>query len=371
MGGIALVLTAWSAGLLEYNPDTLGEETADLISGTERLTAFTCRKGETKHLILHGNEDLFSPKGEEGITEGPGRETHNNLLGLQGGFRTDRIYDQGGLDNFFVDNFTLPPKIVRGVFIARIQALGGGGNDSLNLQHSPSNNIVSYNMNKKPNENTGWKVNGQIISTHLDLNLSLQENNNPTNRTLIDLLSESQTPTKLSVVLGDDHMIDFVGFAVCTKPEFNKGITFQVSTLDSVKDLVKLSCGTPNTEKKCNPYTGNLSCSTELPLTCFNDLNKPLPSALLNSIDKQKWSGGEVKFTPPLRADQFATEDDAHAFCAAQFGKNWRTADMQDGYLHFGYVASGQVPPHVNEAWISARAQPYANCWKIRDNTTP
>lgn len=371
VGGLALVLAAWKTGFLEFN-EAGNSARSSAISGIEMITSFTCAKGEKKHIFIRGAEDNFSPNGDETIAPNTAQQTFLEQLPVSSGITADRSYDSVGTDRQLVDDFVLPADIARGLFVTRIRPLGGGGNDYVKLIDTVSNSANTYHLITDYN-NDGWIHNGETLYTRLDLPLLTPSADRTTPikepDTLIQRLSKALTPTQITLSIGDDHIVDYSGFAVCTRPQFKRGITFQIAQNTNetgpLLGYVRLSCDAPRTGKKCDVYVGNLSCDAQRPLACFREDTLNAPESI-SKLYTEYWTGGALKFTKPLSANQFETEDDAHAFCASKFGGNYRAADVQDGYQHFTLIAEGSAP-EASEVWISQRNQPYTNCWALRD----
>ncbi|PHR60625.1 MAG: hypothetical protein COA43_05590 [Robiginitomaculum sp.] len=141
-----------------------------------------------------------------------------------------------------------------------------------------------------------------------------------------------------------------------------KGLTFSVSEYspDSVTGIAVLVCSELDGQtESCNPYQGDQLCSIALPVLCFQDVNALAPAPLKNT---KSWSGGIIATTPPIAANTFKTIANANAYCATQFGKNWRVANFHDGG-GWGLQAYGNIGTLKKHVWIDIKSQKQGTCW--------
>ena len=91
-----------------------------------------------------------------------------------------------------------------------------------------------------------------------------------------------------------------------------------------------------------------------------------LPAGLDNSDPYYSWAGGVVATTQPVAGSTFGTIAAANAYCAAQFGANWRVAEFHDGwgwnFLAYGGTVSAPSVPSAR-FWVDIYDQPQGTCW--------
>lgn len=144
--------------------------------------------------------------------------------------------------------------------------------------------------------------------------------------------------------------------------EPQKGLSFGVAagSPDIATGAVQLHCSSNAGSKyKCNPYQGDMACSVKLPVLCIKDIAAPSPAQLK---DAQYWSGGVIVTTPKIEASQFQNIKQVDEFCAAEFGKGWRTASFHDGG-GWGISAYGSVGDPKQRVWIDIKDQKNGTCW--------
>lgn len=140
------------------------------------------------------------------------------------------------------------------------------------------------------------------------------------------------------------------------------GLTFEYKALGAgnTNRTALLSCGQDESGKKtCDPYVGDMQCKSEIPLACFLDINVSAPSHMSN---QKYWSGGLIALTDSVAASQFKTIKNADAYCAANFGKNWRVASFHDGG-GWGIRAYGHAGLRSQRVWLDIKDQPRGTCW--------
>jgi len=142
-----------------------------------------------------------------------------------------------------------------------------------------------------------------------------------------------------------------------------KGFTFgqpqQGQSSDSGTVLLTCGLSKDGSQNICNPYTGDTPCEDSRPLLCFIDINVPAPAYL---PDPQYWSGGLVAVTDDIRGDKFSKVTEANAYCAQNFGKDWRVASFHDGG-GWALRAYGSVGNEARRVWVDIKDQPSGTCW--------
>lgn len=109
----------------------------------------------------------------------------------------------------------------------------------------------------------------------------------------------------------------------------------------------------------CNPYTGDTSCATALPLLCLNPDGAPNPGVAVSFTNG--WARGFIHLTQPVAGTALGSLANANALCAARFGPGYRMAEFHDGAGGWGWQAYGNVDP-ARRFWVHINDQP-ANCW--------
>lgn len=355
------------------------EQIDDTISsprtGMQILNDYTCMKAETKKVIIKGVEDNYAASNDAPIPFGSVHEYLKNKMGKRGAVTIDRQYDEGGMDKFLLDTLSIPTRTAHGLIIIKTRSLTERVNDTLNIgemstRFETRNNYSARLLNIGQTE--PWAKEGEVISAQFgDLLLKdgYFENGEMIPRDYESVLGfiqkgpEEQRP--VDVFIGDDHIVDFIGAAICQRPEDKRGMTFLVSPFESVDNTLNLSCVTESNEDHCNPYAGNRLCSTALPMACFKPTGKEAPQELEGTSASHLWARGTVRFSSPVKADRFKDQDEAHAYCKSSFGEGYRMATHhQNNSPQLGFIAEGESD--VKEAWIHASTEPYGNCWDLK-----
>ncbi len=181
-----------------------------------------------------------------------------------------------------------------------------------------------------------------------------------------------------------------------------KGMTWGVASHDSDLDISKVHCYGTSTQEgdadHCNPYQGDTSCSTALPVLCVKVDGTPRPpygipvcgsSCAMNDEFYNGWIEGSAELTAPVQGNAFATLDDVNAYCEAQLGPDYRVAEHHDGRWVYGmdennfygstwplttssggwgFYAPGQLADD-SRFWVHINGQ-NANCWDRTATTT-
>jgi hypothetical protein len=100
----------------------------------------------------------------------------------------------------------------------------------------------------------------------------------------------------------------------------------------------------------CNPYAGDTSCRTELPVLCARPQQGGEPIALAT--------------IPGLAGFLLASREDADARCATAHGAGWRMASFHDGggWEMQGAKLIGVPADQTRRVWVAVNDQ-HANCW--------
>ena len=384
VGGLFLVFGLHGPAVRAIGPDPYGAG-----SGYRALLNFQCRYGQTKHILMNGVDDNFQANAPE-----PSRNS-GRLSAYPGhfyNFPVRRQYDEPGQDKVLIDFFEMPPRISSGLFVTRIADPDRESNDYLALGDLslPGHNGEFYNPNAFHNhiqtlsDVPGWsRTPDNVFSARLkDIRF---KSNDPDRdygafREYSDLLSFLQKddgPVTLEILFYDDTTADFSAMAVCSEPTQPAGLTFAPykPTSDTSVDFQLLACNSVWTSPHCNPIYGDRLCSDALPLACFKDTRSSVPTMSADIPEDVRvfvanfWVGGEIDFTPPVRGDKFGTLSEANAYCAEQFGADWRVLDYHQGSLS-AVAAPRSAHDPEDRVWIDIKDQPHGTCW-ARDAFPP
>ena len=151
------------------------------------------------------------------------------------------------------------------------------------------------------------------------------------------------------------------------------GLTFVVIQDDgkAPPEVVRLSChGEPATldqphQGSCNPYRGDTSCRTVLPVLCVRPAAAPLPAGL-DAGAYPGWTGGTLGATQPVMGAILESAVLASARCEKELGPGWRMAAFHDGpggqgsWGLQGLRGAGLTGP--TRYWVHIGDQK-GNCW--------
>ena len=125
--------------------------------------------------------------------------------------------------------------------------------------------------------------------------------------------------------------------AFAQTPESPKGLTWGRASHDGELGIDIVSChGLPRVDgasASCNPYEGDTSCSSALPVLCLKPENLPRPRYAVPAGGEYYagWLGGHIGLTPPVRGDQLANRKAGDRLCEANLGPGYRMAEHHDG----------------------------------------
>jgi hypothetical protein len=121
-------------------------------------------------------------------------------------------------------------------------------------------------------------------------------------------------------------------------------------------------------DSRSNPYSGDTTAATALPVLCLNVNNSPVPAGITPDF-YNGWARGPVGLSLAVPGSQLTSRAVADALCAASFGSTWRMAEFHDG--HYGtnlsssggwsFWANGGLPAGAR-FWVAINDQP-ANPW--------
>ena len=148
------------------------------------------------------------------------------------------------------------------------------------------------------------------------------------------------------------------------------GLTFALAPLDDKQpsNSIGLSChGEPKqmdrpNQGACNPYQGDTSCRTVLPVLCVKATGAAKPEGVVDSF-YQGWVSGSLAATAPVMGAVLESSELGAARCAAEFGPGWRMAEFHDGQGGWGLqgVKGSEFSPNTRY-WVHINDQ-RGNCW--------
>jgi len=148
-----------------------------------------------------------------------------------------------------------------------------------------------------------------------------------------------------------------------------RGLSFALADPSTVPARVAhLSChGEPTPidhphRGSCNPYEGDTSCRTVLPIACYRPSGAAAPPNLEQDFYKG-WTNGELGATKPIMGAIIKSEAAASARCEAELGTGWRMAEFHDGNGGWGLQGGrGRGLRGGTRYWVRINDQP-GNCW--------
>ena len=371
---------AYLGGFVEMEKAEAMETGPTYASATERLEAYRCRAEETKMIIMGGIEDGYDPAGDENFD--PPEILLNYLAEFNDPETVRHItqYDDPAQNRYFGAEFDIPPNTFRGIMAIGLEQRSGVQNDSVRIGiytekiFSLSTNGKSYGSMISEMGND-WHDEGDYYWSDLDdLHLTLTKEKKEgvadivgiSHETLIDAIRDNPNDN-LSVYIADDTIVDFIGFALCLEPVENMGTVFDRHHHSGEESTVVAGKGIVSLFSKAVGNGGFVSCAETRPLPCIHDLNLKAPAGF-NRASSGLWSGGNIKFTNPVRGDRFETEDSVDAYCAAEFGPEWRSLNSKDGAWMGAVYGFGEYPEGHDDFWITYKDAPHHNCWELRQD---
>lgn len=349
-------------------------------NGTEILDGFTCNPGERREVALRGVEDGFSSAGQE---PAGGTSPAVSVAHFLGDAHA-AVYDDPRPDSVLMDHFMIPNGVVRGVFVAGLKSIAGGAPDTILIGRAsdlyqdpkPVAPSIFYSEIPKLGETTGWRRTDTLAWASMDdirlTRNALRANETPPEISLLEFVREASGPAPIDVFIADDTKVDFLAFAYCVEPEVNRGLTVTFGIDENLTSgLVYLTrAGHGDLFSRGNPIVGDVACAEALPLVCFRNTRAPAPAALrrpggLGPTDShiRNWTGGWFRLSRPVRGDALKTASAADRFCQAEFGADWRVADMHSNGAGTNFVGFGTQGAVGQRAWMAVRDQPHGNCW--------
>ncbi len=131
------------------------------------------------------------------------------------------------------------------------------------------------------------------------------------------------------------------------------GMTWVKISHDSTYSVDRVACS------GCNPYTGDTSCATSLPVLCVRLDGSPNPGVPVDFYNG--WIGGHIHLTPAVAGTSLTSLAAADALCAATFGTGYGMAEFHHSGGGWGWQAYGNVNG-ASRFWVTINDQ-VANCW--------
>jgi hypothetical protein len=156
--------------------------------------------------------------------------------------------------------------------------------------------------------------------------------------------------------------------ADATRP-IGRGLSFALADSATLPARVAhLSChGQPEPidhphRGSCNPYEGDTSCRTVLPIACYRSSGAAAPPNLEQDFYKG-WTHGQLGATKPIMGAILKSEPEASARCEAELGAGWRMAEFHDGGGGWGLQGERQTGLRSGTRyWVHINDQ-RGNCW--------
>jgi len=146
------------------------------------------------------------------------------------------------------------------------------------------------------------------------------------------------------------------------------GLTFAVAKESTPTGVAHLSChGEPAEldqphEKSCNPYKGDTSCRTVLPVLCISEASASEPPGVKSHF-YQGWTGATLAATQPVMGAVLDSLGTASARCSKELGPGWRMAEFHDGKGGWGLQGkAGSGLGAQARCWVHINDQ-RGNCW--------
>jgi hypothetical protein len=152
---------------------------------------------------------------------------------------------------------------------------------------------------------------------------------------------------------GDDSLERFGARAADSACAGNRGMTWAKLDHDAQSGIDHVGCSA------CDPYSGDTSCATALPVLCIKPSGAAMPGALETDF-YNGWTGGHIATTAAVPGTALTSLHAATLLCVERFGPGWRMAEFHDGGGGWTWYAFGEVED--TRFWVHINDQP-SNCW--------
>ena len=177
---------------------------------------------------------------------------------------------------------------------------------------------------------------------------------------------------KAPTVAASEPVVLVATAEVIPAPVHSYGLTFALAAAPpgAAAEVAHLSChGEPQQldqphQNSCNPYRGDMSCRTVLPLLCVRPTGAPPPQGVEQGF-YNGWVGGALGATAPVMGAVLRSRAQASARCEAELGPGWRMAEFHDGQGGWGLQGlpgAGLLGPGQTRYWVAISDQ-RGNCW--------
>jgi|GEM_PF-2116539 len=389
--GISIGRGGWGSGptvLVEAMP-IRSAATTSVTPGRELLDRHVCEAGLIKYVTMLGVEDRLDRSNIETSRMSDAFATfavHKERYERRGQAHGSRDYDEVGPNKHLFDRVALPQGYANGQIVMGVQLQVGSDRDGLGLYVDEVATAMLERGDDAVERNAaaGIAIVADLQSAYIGpqgytvlmQDIGAMESPGHTRedgsrRTFADYLDRHLPVTKtglrpamnLSLVIGDDTPVDFIGVVSCHEPEVPRGMTWAASDiLLADTGLMTMSCNFDLARHYCDPRAGDLPCSDAVPLACYRDGERAAPvNATHQSRINANFTGGDIRLTEPVKGSRFASSAEASQFCRASFGEGWRVLDH--------HVAGGDLALTVSDlpdgarAWVDIRTSPRATCW--------
>jgi hypothetical protein len=174
-------------------------------------------------------------------------------------------------------------------------------------------------------------------------------------------LTGTPQPTMAAIYFGNTGRTleaDDIAALQCAQSRYpfstRQGMTWAKVSHESVHGTDKVGCA------GCNPYVGDTSCSSALPILCIAPDGAPTPSGITTDF-YNGWIGGNIGLTPAVQGTQLTSLAAANARCQGFFGSGWQMAEFHHSLGAWYWSSRGNIN-NASRFWVYINDQP-ANCW--------
>lgn len=156
-----------------------------------------------------------------------------------------------------------------------------------------------------------------------------------------------------SPLFGLACLLMFAWLTLSGAAQARNGMTWTKVSHESTYSTDQVGCS------GCNPYVGDTTCSTSLPILCLKTDGSPNPGLLIDFY--HGWKGGHVYLTPAVPGTQLLSLANADSICQSYFGPGYTMAEFHQPGGGWAWSAFGNVASS-SRFWVYINDQP-ANCW--------
>lgn len=152
---------------------------------------------------------------------------------------------------------------------------------------------------------------------------------------------------------GDESMERFGAPGAESTCAVKQGMTWAKLGHDAQSGIDHVGCS------DCDPYSGDTSCATAIPVLCIEPSGAAKPDGLETDF-YNGWTGGTIATTAAVPGTALTSLQAADLLCVESFGPGWRMAEFHDGGGGWTWYAFGEVED--TRFWVYINDQP-SNCW--------